>query len=286
MMDPLLHLVRNAVSHGLERSDERTAQGKSPEGHLTLRAMTTGENVVIEIIDDGRGIDVAQVRDRAKAKGILEPDAGFDNAQLLEVLCLPGFSTRTEADRESGRGVGMDVAKRTVEALSGTLSLLTEPGKGTRFRIELPLTLAIADALIVTANGQTYAVPQTTVREVIDVDQSQVRALERNEVIAYRDGALPLLRLSKVFNLPKVENSLNGTFHVFVTGTGANALGIAVDRILGHREIVVRALGDQLVQVPGIAGATDLGDERVVLILDVPALRRSNLDGRTTGAGV
>ena len=180
----------------------------------------------------------------------------------------------------------MDVAKRTVEALSGTLSLLTEPGKGTRFRIELPLTLAIADALIVTANGQTYAVPQTTVREVIDVDQSQVRALERNEVIAYRDGALPLLRLSKVFNLPKVENSLNGTFHVFVTGTGANALGIAVDRILGHREIVVRALGDQLVQVPGIAGATDLGDERVVLILDVPALRRSNLDGRTTGAGV
>ena len=286
MMDPLLHLVRNAVSHGLERSDERQAQGKSSEGHVTLRAMTTGEIVVIEIADDGRGIDVAQVTDRAKAKGILQSNAALDNAALLEVLCLPGFSTRTEADRESGRGVGMDVVKNTVEALSGTLSLSTEKGKGTHFRIELPLTLAIADALIVAVSGETYAVPQTTVREVIEVDPSAVRALERNEVIAYHDAALPLLRLSKVFNLPKTEHSQNGPFHVFVTGTGANALGIAVDRILGHREIVVRGIGDQLAQVPGIAGATDLGDERVVLILDVPALRRSTFDGFTRGAGV
>ena len=180
----------------------------------------------------------------------------------------------------------MDVVKRTVESLSGNLSLSTESGKGSRFRIELPLTLAIADALIVSVSGRTYAVPQTTVREVMEVQASAVRALERNELIPYRDGALPLLRLSRVFNLPKPEQSQNDSFHVFVTGTGSNALGIAVDKILGHREIVVRGIGDELAQVPGIAGATDLGDDRVVLIVDVPALKRSTFSGRSAGAGV
>jgi len=285
MMDPLLHLVRNAVSHGLEPPDERQAQGKPPEARLTLQAMTTGENVVIEIADDGRGIDQARVRERAKARGLLDSDNALDNDALLHLICLPSFSTRIEADRESGRGVGMDVVKRAVEALSGTLSLSTEKGKGTRFRMELPLTLAIADALIVAVSGQTYAVPQTIVREVIEVEPSAVRALERNEIIAYRDGALPLLRLEKVFNLEKAGNSHNGSFHVFVTGAGGNALGFAVDKILGHREIVVRGISDPLAQVPGIAGATDLGDERVVLILDVPALRRSTFDGLSAAAG-
>jgi len=221
------------------------------------------------------------VRDRAKAKGLLDSDVALNNDALLDLISVPGFSTRIEADRESGRGVGMDVVKRAVEALSGTLSLFTEEGKGTRFRVELPLTLAIAEALIVSVSGQTYAVPQTIVREVIEVEPSAVRALERNEIIVYRDGALPLLRLSKVFNLEESKRSNNGSFHVFVTGTGGNALGIAVDRILGHREIVVRSIGDQLAQVPGIAGATDLGDERVVLILDVPALRRATFDGNS-----
>jgi len=285
MMDPLLHLVRNAVSHGLEPLEERLAQRKAPEGRLTLQAMTTGQNVVIEVADDGRGIDPERVRQRAKGPSALAPDVPLDDDALLNLICLPGFSTRSEADRESGRGVGMDVVKRAVEGLSGTLSLSTEKGMGTRFRIELPLTLAIADALIVAVSGQTYAVPQTIVREVIEVEPSAVRALERNEIIAYRDGALPLLRLSKVFNLAKPGHSHSGPFHVFVTGTGGNALGIAVDRILGHREIVVRSIGDQLAQVPGIAGATDLGDERVVLILDVPALRRSTFDGLSAAAG-
>jgi two-component system chemotaxis sensor kinase CheA len=285
MMDPLLHLVRNAVSHGLERPDERQAQGKSPEGLLTLRAATTGEYVVIEIADDGRGIDVDLVAEQGRARGLLDSSAEPDNAALLNVICFPGFSTRTEADRESGRGVGMDVVKKTVEALSGTLSFSTERGRGTRFQIELPLTLAIADVLIASVGGQTYAVPQTVVREVIEVEDSSVRTLERNEIIAYREGVLPLLRLSKAFNLAKQENSRKGSFHVLVTGSGASALGIAVDRIVGHREIVVRGIGDELAQVPGIAGATDLGDERVVLILDIPALRRSNGEGRPVGTG-
>ena len=285
LMDPLLHLVRNAVSHGLERPDERRAAGKPPEGRLTLRATATGENVSIEIADDGRGIDVERVAERARATGLLAPGVPLDDARLLEVICYPGFSTRAEVDRESGRGVGMDVVKSTVEALTGTVSLSTEKDRGSRFCLELPLTLALADVLIVTVRGQTYAVPQSTVREVFEVEPSAVRALERNEIIAHRGGALPLFRLSEFFNLPEPKQPSNGRIHVFVTGTGTNALGIAVDRIVGHQEIVVRTIGDSLVQVPGIAGATDLGDEKVVLILDVPALRRSALQERMISAG-
>jgi len=285
LMDPLLHLVRNAVSHGLERPDERRAAGKPPEGRLTLRATTTGENVSIEIADDGRGIDVDRVAERARATGLLAAGVVLDDARLLELICYPGFSTRAEADRESGRGVGMDVVKSTVEALTGSLSFSTERDKGSRFCIELPLTLAMADALIVAVRGQTYAVPQSTVREVFEVDDSSVRALEHNEIIAHRGGALPLFRLSEFFKLPAPRQSRDGRFHVFVTGTGPNALGIAVDRIVGHQEIVVRMIGDSLVQVPGIAGATDLGDEKVVLILDVPALRRSALQERLISPG-
>jgi two-component system chemotaxis sensor kinase CheA len=285
LMDPLLHLVRNAVSHGLENPDERRSAGKLPEGHLTLRATTVGDKVSIEIADDGRGIDVERVAERARATGLLAPEVPLDDARLLEVICYPGFSTRAEADRESGRGVGMDVVKSTVEALTGTLSFSTQRGQGSRFCIEVPLTLALANALIVAVCGQTYAVPQSTVREVFEVDPSAVRALERNEIIAHRGNALPLFRLSKFFKLSEPNHSRGRRFHVFVTGTGNNALGIAVDRIVGHQEIVVRTIGDSLVQVPGIAGATDLGDEKVVLILDVPALRRSALQERMMSVG-
>jgi two-component system chemotaxis sensor kinase CheA len=239
--------------------------------------MTTGEAAVIEIADDGRGIDMTEVLVRAKAKG-LSDRSSLDDAALLEILCVPGFSTRTEADRESGRGVGMDVVNRTVEALSGTLSLSTQKGKGTTFRIELPLTLAIADALVVAVSGETYAVPQAAVRQVIEVNSSDVRALEQNEIISYRESVLPLLRLSEFFRLPPKKQSSAAVFHVLISGTGTTAVGIVVDRILGHREIIVRAISDPLLQVPGIAGATDLGDERVVLILDVPSLRRIAFD--------
>jgi two-component system, chemotaxis family, sensor kinase CheA len=284
MMDPLLHLVRNAVSHGLERPDEREAQGKPQEGRLTLRAVTTGENVVLQIHDDGRGIDRDSVIEHARARG-MAAQGPVDDGGLLDIICQPGFSTRLSADRESGRGIGMDVVRKTVSELNGTLTVSTEAGKGTAFTIELPLTLAITDALIVNVGAHTYAVPQTVVREIIEVQPSQVRSLERNEIIAYRDGALPLLRLSKVFKLPDSASSAERGFHVFVTGTGSNALGIAVDRVVGHREIVVRGISDPLAQSRGIAGATDLGDDKVVLILDVAALRPTNLQTPSTLGG-
>jgi two-component system chemotaxis sensor kinase CheA len=281
MMDPLLHLVRNAVSHGLETVEERVALGKPPEGTITLRAATAGDNVLIEIADDGRGIDAERVAQRARARGLIGGEVELDEALLLKLICTPGFSTRDEADRASGRGVGMDVVNSAIEELGGALALTTEKHRGTHFRIGLPLTLAIADALIGSAGGQRFALPQSSVREVLEVETSAVRVLENNEIIPYRGGVLPLVRLSRLFGLGEKAGR---AFHVFVIGSGAHALGLAVDHIIGLREIVVRGMNDPLVKVPGIAGATDLGDGRLVLILDVAALKHS-APGREPVAG-
>jgi two-component system chemotaxis sensor kinase CheA len=271
MMDPLLHLVRNAVSHGLETVEEREAQGKRSEGTLSLSAMTAGERIVIRIADDGRGIDRNLVLDRATAKGLSHGNAGTDDAALLDLISTAGFSTRDEADRESGRGVGMDVVKKAIEDLGGRISLATTVGAGTTFTLELPLTLAIAEALIVSVNNQRFAVPQSAVREVLEVESASTKILENNEIISYRGKVLPLLRLARVFEM---NDQRGANFHVLVLGEDSNAVGLAVDRILGQREIVVRAIKDPLAQSRGIAGATELGDQRVVLILDISALRQ------------
>jgi two-component system chemotaxis sensor kinase CheA len=271
MMDPFMHLVRNAVSHGLETVAEREAQGKRSEGLLSLSAMTAGERIVIKIADDGRGIDRNRVLSRAKASGLAEGNVEIDDSTLLDLICSPGFSTREEADRESGRGVGLDVVKKAIEELGGRISLATRVGEGTSFTIELPLTLAIAEALIVTVNGQRFAVPQSAVTEVFEVESASTKVLENNEIIPYRGKVLPLLRLARVFEM---KYQREARFHVLVLGEDTNAVGLAVDRILGQREIVVRAIKDPLAQSKGIAGATELGDQRVVLILDTTALRQ------------
>jgi len=270
MMDPLMHLVRNAVSHGLETVAEREAQGKRSEGLLSLSATTAGEMIVIKIADDGRGIDRSLVLARARARGLSHGNTDIDDAALLDLIATPGFSTRDEADRESGRGVGMDVVKKATEELGGRIALATKLGEGTTFTIELPLTLAIAEALIVSVNGQRFAVPQSAVREVLEVESASTKVLENNEIISYRGKVLPLLRLARVFEM----NYQRGEkFHVLVIGEDTNAVGLAVDRIIGQREIVVRAIKDPLAQSKGIAGATELGDQHVVLILDTSALR-------------
>ncbi|HEY9652426.1 MAG TPA: chemotaxis protein CheA [Coleofasciculaceae cyanobacterium] len=274
MMDPLLHLVRNAVSHGLESEAERLAAGKSPEGKIALRATTAGEMVAIEIEDDGRGVDVEKVTQRARSQTLIAANAKPDMATILDILCSSGFSTRDRADLTSGRGVGMAVVKNTVLELGGFLSLDTQVGIGTKFTIQLPLTLAIADALIVSLGGQRFAVPQSSVREVLELQPNALTVLENNEIFSHRGDVLPLIHLAQYFGLtPTSTTSRNGRgMHVVVVGSGLSAIGILVDRILGQREIVVRPLTDPLVQVLGIAGATELGDGRLVLILDTAAL--------------
>lgn len=269
MLDPVLHLVRNAVSHAIETPAERLASGKPAAGTITLSAASVGDVVMLEIADDGRGVDAEQVAGRARQLGLALPDGPLSGDALLEILCAPGFSTREAADRASGRGVGMAVVQTAVQELGGRLTLDTAPGQGTRFIIELPVTLAITDAILARVGGETFAIAQSAVREVVDVAPDTLRAIENNEIMPYRGGVLPIVRLAGVFGL---EAQPHRTLHVFVVGHGLSAVGLAVDRILGQREIVVRTFADPLVKVDGVIGGTDLGDGQVVLILDAQRL--------------
>jgi len=280
MMDPVLHLVRNAVSHGIEGVDERIAAGKPPEGTISLSASAAGEIVTLDIADDGHGVDTERVLARAARLGVPVPPTP-DDAALLDLISSPGFSTRDESDRTSGRGFGMAVVRKTVQELGGVIRMTSTPGRGTRFSIDLPLTLAITDALIARVGSQTFAVPQTTVREVIEIEASAVRAVEHGEMAPYRGAAIPVFRLSSILGLPQPAG---GRFHAFIVGTGAATVGLLADRILGQREIVVRAIADPLIRVEGVSGATDLGDGRAVLILDTSAIGRMARAGGTSSA--
>ena len=269
MLEPLLHLVRNAVSHGIETPAERSARGKPVEGTLTLGATASGDRIRIVVEDDGAGIDVARVARRATERGLLAAGEPLTDERLLDVLCSPGFSTRDEADRTSGRGVGMDVVRSTVRALSGELALESVAGRGTRFTIELPLTLMILDALLVEVGGQQMAVPQPSLREIVQIDTSSIVTFENNDVVRYRDGVLPIVGLARLFAFPERDSA---SCFLLVVGTDAAPVGLRVDRLIGLREIVVHPVADPLVAMPGVGGATDLGDGRVSLILDTAAI--------------
>jgi two-component system chemotaxis sensor kinase CheA len=260
MMDPLLHMVRNAVSHGLETSEERIAAGKTAEGNLRLSASTEGENVFIELEDDGRGVNLEQVANRPQP---------LSSADVLQILCAPGFSTREEADLGAGRGVGMTIVKETINSLGGSLTMDTRAGQGTRFRIRLPLSLSIMQALIVYIDDQPFAVPRTAIQEVVRVERSAVTIQDGNEFISYGGTLLPIVDLRRLF---RMNSEPKESFHAFVTNSDFGEVGVAVDRVEGLREIVVRRVEDPLVRVQGISGATDLGDGRPVMILSVAAI--------------
>jgi two-component system chemotaxis sensor kinase CheA len=287
-MDPLLHLVRNAVSHGIEPAGQRVAAGKSAAGSIALRARTNGQTIIIDVEDDGRGINREEVFARAQRLGLLPVGGGLDDTDILEILCEPGFSTRDDVDRASGRGVGMNVVKSTVEGLGGRLSLATESGKGTRFSMQLPLTLSIADALIFEVGGQTFALPQASVQEVFEFNSEETSNLEHQEIVVHRGGALPLVRLSALFGLSARPRP---TLFAVTIGEARGAVGLVVDRLIGLHEIVARPMTDPLVRVMGIAGVTELGDGRVVLILDAlgaihAAAERKSADTKAAAAAM
>jgi len=262
--------VRNAFSHGIENADQRLAASKPAEGTIVLRAFASGESVIIQIRDDGQGIDRAQVAQRATSLNIPLPEQ-LDQAGVLSLLCAPGFSTRDEADLTSGRGVGMAVVKTTVSELGGTLALETTPGQGTQFTLRLPLTLSIVDTLIVSVGDHTCAVPQAFVEEIVLISEKSITTIKQVETTPYRDGLLPLVRLRSLF---RAEPSKRNESPVLVVSSDRGSTGLVVDRVHTRREVVVRPMRDPLIQVPGIAGATELGDGRPVLILDALALTR------------
>jgi two-component system chemotaxis sensor kinase CheA len=272
LADPLMHLIRNAIDHGIDRPDVRRAQGKPARGLIRLTAFPKGNHVVITVEDDGGGIDPLRILAKAREKGLVEDelDAERDRKEVLDLIFLPGFTTSETVTEISGRGVGMDVVKRNMSRLSGMIDIETEVGEGTSFILTLPITLAIIKALIIEASGRRFAVPLGSVLEILRVRPERIETIETREVMAIRDETIPLLRLADAFALPQAEQQ--ETLFVVLVGLAERRLGLVVDRLRGQQEIVIKPLGSRLADTPGIAGATELGDKVVVLVLDVESL--------------
>nr|WP_211193639.1 chemotaxis protein CheA [Pyxidicoccus fallax] len=271
LSDPLMHLIRNAIDHGVESPEARLAAGKPRRAVVALRAEQKGNHVVIEVSDDGAGIDEQRVREVALTRGLITfaQAQEMSRRELLNLIFLPGFSTARSVSELSGRGVGLDVVKNNLGNLSGIIDVWSERGKGTAFHLTLPVTLAIIRALVVGVSGRTYAVPLNSVLEILSVQPRDIRTVERREVLDLRGQTLPFMRLARMFALP--ERPVNRYF-VVVVGLAQERLGIAVDELHGQQDIVTKPLGGRLQSIRGISGATDLGNRRTVLVLDVAAL--------------
>jgi len=279
LSDPLMHLIRNAVDHAIEPPDLRERAGKPRGGRVTLSAAQKGNHVEIAVEDDGAGIDEERVREVALQRGLATASQlrEMSRREVMNLIFVPGFSTAREVTALSGRGVGLDVVKSNIAALSGIIDLHTRRGKGTRFELTLPVTLAIVRALVVAVSGRTYAVPLNSVLEILALEPSELRTVETREVITLRGSTLPLVRLSRFFGLPAAERPPGlawppaRTF-VVVVGLAQDRLGVVVDELVGQQDIVVKPLGPALQGVRGVAGATDLGNRHTVLVLDVGAV--------------
>ena len=281
--EPLVHLIRNSVDHGIETPAERVALGKTPTGTILLSAAQESNHVVITIMDDGSGIDAARVQAKAISRGLLKGDEALSERDVVQLIFSQGFSTREAITEVSGRGVGLDVVLKSIERLSGLVEVETVQGVGTKFIIQLPLTLAIISALLVEVAGRRYAVPLGSVVESIKFAPEQIRTINGREALRIRDRIIPLVRLTSLFGLEVPADS--DPRYAVVIGRGDKRVAMAVDRLRGQQEVVIKGL-DPSISGPatGLAGATIMGDGRVVLILDVATLfetrRHSVLQGR------
>jgi len=266
--DPIMHIVRNSIDHGIETPERRVALGKEEKGTITLSSFQKGNHVVIQLDDDGSGIDVERVKKKARQLGLLDSSSEISDRDALDLIFRPGFSTSDTVSEISGRGVGMDVVRTNIAALSGMIDMESAIGLGTRITITLPITLAIIKALIISTAGRTYALPITSVLESILVEQKEIRTVERKEVIQLRETTLPLLRLSEFFQL-KGGAAAPESFYVVVVGVAEKRLGLVVDDLLGQQDIVIKSIGETFAGFKGISGAADLGDQRTILVLDV-----------------
>jgi len=272
LSDPLMHLIRNAIDHAIEPPAERVAAGKPEAGLVRLVAAQKGNHVEIVVEDDGAGIDEERVRDVAIERGVATADSvrEMTRRDLLNLIFAPGFSTARSVTAVSGRGVGLDVVKNNIGNLSGIIDLSTGAGRGTRFVITLPITLAIIRALVASVSGRTYAIPLNSVLEILELRARDVRTLSTREVISLRGSTLPLVRLGRFFG--HAPSPASDVLYVIVVGLAQERVGIAVDDLVTQQDIVVKPLGAQLAGVRGIAGATDLGNRKAVLVLDVGAI--------------
>jgi two-component system, chemotaxis family, sensor kinase CheA len=264
--DPLMHIIRNAIDHGIESPEQRRAQGKDERGTVRLSSYQKGNHVVIEVEDDGGGIDIEKIKQKALAKGLVHDVSSLSDREALELIFLPGFSTADQITDVSGRGVGMDVVRNNIAAVSGMVDIETRLGKGSRFTIVLPITLAIIKALIITCAGRTYALPITSVVESLLLVPDEIRTVENKEVITLRETTLPLLRLDRFLAVDRIDTPIEQ--YVVVVGAAEKRLGLVVDDLLGQQDIVIKPLGEVFRSIRGISGAADLGDQRTILVLD------------------
>jgi two-component system chemotaxis sensor kinase CheA len=266
--DPLMHIIRNSIDHGIEPTEERVQAGKDEKGTIKLSSYQKGNHVVIEVEDDGRGLNIEKIKKKALEKGLVDNPETLTERDVLDLIFLPGFSTSEKVSEISGRGVGMDVVKNNISAICGMVDIESSFGKGTRVIITLPITLAIIKALIISTVKRTYALPITSVLETMIVKRADILTVERKEVIQLREMTLPLLRLGNFFGI-EPSHHLAEDFYVVVVGAAEKRLGIVVDDLLGQQDIVIKSLGETLKGARGISGAADLGDQRTILVLDV-----------------
>ncbi len=312
LADPLMHIIRNAIDHGIESPGMRERHGKPAEGQIDLRAFQQGNHVVIQVADDGAGIDPEKVRDKAVNMGLASSGSELGRKEIFDFLFEPGFSTKDDISEISGRGVGMDVVRRNISNLSGLIEVDSVLGEGTTFTITLPITLAIIQTLIVECMDRTYALPLSSVRECHILQSEDIKTIEQREVMELREQTIPLLRLGTLFGYEKDNGGTPGekvdksvlepvpeelAFHmegeekdgdkqfVVILGIADKRMGVLVDCMLGRQDVVIKSLGETLGDIPGVAGATDLGNQQTVLVLDVGDLLGEIGHGSDRGAG-
>ena len=275
LADPLVHLVRNSVDHGIEMPDIRMQNGKEKEGRILLSASQEGDHILLVIEDDGAGMDAEVLKNIAINKGILDQDGAdrMSDKEAFSLIFAPGFSTKVEISDISGRGVGMDVVKTGIAKLNGTISIDSEMGKGTRLEIKVPLTLAILPTLMIVVEDQTFALPLTNVNEIFLLDLSKTNIVDNQLTVVIRDQAIPLFYLRDWLapNAPYREKG-EGLGHIVIVQLGMQQVAFVVDALLGQEEVVIKALDSLLTGTPGMAGATITSDGGIALILDLPSL--------------
>ena len=270
LLDPVMHCVRNSVDHGIETPEVRAAAGKPEEGTLLLKASNEGNQIIIDIADDGAGINVEKVKQKAISKGLIHPNKIISDQEAYQLIFMPGFSTADKISNVSGRGVGLDVVKTMIEKLNGTVSVTSEAGKGTKFSIRLPLTLAIIQGLLVRVGKEVYSIPIASVIESQRVKTEDISTIDNYEVLNVRNEVISILRLSRLFNIK--ETTQSDYSFVVIVGSEEKKIGVMVDSLIGEEDVVIKPLRDQFTNSPGIAGASVLGDGSVSLIIDVRQL--------------
>jgi two-component system chemotaxis sensor kinase CheA len=274
LADPLMHIVRNAIDHAIEPAAERASAGKPRQGSIRVDAFQRGNSVLIEVRDDGRGLDPGAIRARAEALDLVDPGAALSEKEVFDLLFLPGFSTRSQVSETSGRGVGMDVVRSNLKSLGGIVEIRSELGAGTVVTLTLPVTLAIVRALLVGVGDQRYAIPLNSVLETLLVDRSEIQRSEGREILNLRGQPLILRRLREEFALEREEGdpARSRKHYVVVLGLGEMRVGLLVDRLAGQQDTVIKQIRGPIRQIRGVAGATEVGDQGAVLVLDIASI--------------